>query len=231
MKVVVVGGGKVGFYLSATLLEHGHEPVLIERDHKKCQRIANLLDLQVICGDGSSLDALQSADLAHADALASVTGTDEDNLIICELAKRHFKVPRTVARVNNPKNADVMKRLGVDTAVSSTDSLARIIEREVDTTAIRQLMHLNRGTNSLIELTLPKDFRHNGETLMALPLPEESIVMTITRGGEMTIPRGSAQLFAGDRLLVVCKDTAIHELGQVLGITSGEGRGKRGLPL
>ena len=205
--------------------------MLIERDHKKCQRIANLLDLQVICGDGSSLDALQSADLAHADALASVTGTDEDNLIICELAKRHFKVPRTVARVNNPKNADVMKRLGVDIAVSSTDSLARIIEREVDTTAIRQLMHLNRGTNSLLELTLPKDFRHNGETLMALPLPEESIVMTITRGGEMTIPRGSAQLFAGDRLLVVCKDTAIHELGQVLGITSGEGRGKRGLPL
>ena len=133
--------------------------------------------------------------------------------------------------MNNPKNVDVMKRLGVDIAVSSTDSLARIIEREVDTAAIRQLMHLNRGTNSLLELTLPKDFRHNGETLMALPLPEESIVMTITRGGEMTIPRGSARLFAGDRLLVVCKDTAIHELGQVLGISSGEGRGKRRLPL
>ena len=227
MKVVVVGGGKVGFYLSSTLLEHGHSPVVIERNPRLCQKIANQLDMRVICGDGSSLDALEAADVSHADALVSVTGTDEDNLVICELAKRHFKVPRTVSRVNNPKNADVMKRLGVDIAVSSTDSLARIIEREVDTVAIRQLLHLNRGTNSLLELTLPKDFAHNGKTLMELPLPEESIVMTITRNGEMTIPRGSAQLFAGDRLLVVCKDTAIHELSRVLGIGSEEARKNR----
>lgn len=227
MNVVVVGGGKVGFYLAATLLEHGHHPVVIEQDHKQCQKIANQLDLRVICGDGSSLDSLESADLAHADALVCVTGNDEDNLIVCQLGKRHFKVPRTVARVNNPKNAEVMKRLGVDIAVSSTDSLSRIIEREVDTAAIRQLMHLNRGTNSLLELTLPKDFRYNGATLMELPLPQESIIMTITRDGEMNIPRGGAQLYAGDRLLVVCKDTAIHELGQVLGVVSEEGRKRR----
>ncbi|PWM22540.1 MAG: potassium transporter TrkA, partial [Oscillospiraceae bacterium] len=119
MKVVVVGGGKVGFYLSSTLLEHGHSPVVIERNPRLCQKIANQLDMRVICGDGSSLDALEAADVSHADALVSVTGTDEDNLVICELAKRHFKVPRTVSRVNNPKNADVMKRLGVDIAVSS----------------------------------------------------------------------------------------------------------------
>ena len=218
MKVVVVGGGKVGYYLAKTLLEHGHSPMIIEKDSKQCQYIANQLDLRVVCGDGSTLEALNSANVSESQALVSVTGTDEDNLIICQLAKKHFKVARTVARVNNPKNAEVMKQLGIDITVSSSDFLARIIEHEVDTAAIRQLMQLNRGESTLLELTLPKDFKHHGKTLQALPLPEESIVVTITRDGDMIIPRGNAQLQANDRLLVVCKDSVIHRLSQSLGL-------------
>lgn len=218
MKVVVVGGGKVGYYLAGTLLEHGHTPLIIEKNLKQCQYIANQLDLKVVYGDGSTLEALTSAGVSEAEALVSVTGTDEDNLIICQLAKHLFKIPRTVARVNNPKNADVMKQLGVDITVSSSDALARIIEREVDTASIRQLMQLNSGKSTLLEITLPKNFKHDGETLMDLPLPEESIVMTITRDGNMIIPRGNAQLNSNDRLLVVCKDSVVHDLCHTLGI-------------
>lgn len=218
MKVVVVGGGKVGFYLAKTLLEHGHRPLVIEKDQKRCQFIANQLDSPVVYGDGSSLDALYAAKVEDADALASVTGTDEDNLIICQLARQHFKVPRTVARVNNPKNKDVMKALGVDIAVSSTDSLAHVIEREVDVAAVRQLMHLNAGQTSLLELTLPPHYPHNGQALMTLPLPQESIVMTVTSMGKMTIPRGNTVLFSGDKLLVICDDAVIHQLSQVFGL-------------
>lgn len=218
MKVVIVGGGKVGFYLARALMEHGHHPTVVERSARKCQFLANQLDLKTVCGDGSELEALRCADTAEADALVCVTGTDEDNLIICQLARRHFKVPRTVARVNNPKNAAVMKQLGVDTTISSTESLVRIIEREVDLTSIRQLMELGDGSSSLLELRLPKNFALHGKNLTELPLPEQSIVMTITRNNEVIIPRGNTQLLAGDRLLVVCKDSAQQELSQVLGI-------------
>lgn len=216
MHIVVVGGGKVGFYLAATLMEHGHTPAIIEIDKETCLKVANQLDIPVICDDGSSLDALESAGTAHADALICVTGNDEDNLIICQLAKKCFNVPRTVARVNNPKNAAVMKHLGVDIPVSSTDSIARIIEREVDTAAIRHLLSLNRGQASLIECQLPNSYKQAGITLMELPLPEESIVVSITRDGELIIPRGTAKLLGGDKLIVICKDTVVHELSKIL---------------
>ncbi|MEG1773595.1 MAG: TrkA family potassium uptake protein, partial [Oscillospiraceae bacterium] len=182
-------------------------------------KLANQLDLPVICGDGSSLGALQSAGAGDADALVSVTGADEDNLIVCQLAKRIFHLPRTVARVNNPKNTAVMKLLGVDIPVSSTDSLARVLEHEIDAAAIRQLMRLNRGESSLLELTLPQHYARHGITLSEILLPEESIVVTITRDGEMLIPRGSAQLLSGDKLLVVCRDTVVHELCRLLGVS------------
>lgn len=218
MNVIVVGGGKVGYYLSATLLEHGHNPIIIEKDKERAHYIANMLNLKVICADGSLVEALENAGAKTASALVSVTGADEDNLIICQLAKRKFNVARTVARVNNPKNAEVIKQLGVDITVSSSDSLARIIEREVDTASIRQLMQLNRGKSTLLELTLPKDFKQSGKNLQNITLPHDSIIMTITRGGEMIIPRGSTELLCGDRLLVVCKDAVVHELCKALDI-------------
>lgn len=220
MKVVVVGGGKVGFYLARTLIDHGHQPSIIEKNKTLCLQLANRLDLPVICDDGSSLEALEAAETGSADVLISVTGTDEDNLVICQLAKRRFHVPRTVARVNNPKNVEIMKRLGVDIPVSSTDYIARMIEREVDASAIRQLLSLNRGEASLIEFQLPERYQYQGKTLMELPLPSDSVIASITRDGVLIIPRGSVRLMGGDKLIVICKDTAIHELSQVLGIAA-----------
>ncbi len=216
MKVIVVGGGKVGFYLSQTLIDHGHEPSIIEEDKNACLRMANELDIPIICGDGSSLDVLESAGAANADALVCVTGQDEDNLAICQLAKRCFKVPRTVARVNNPKNAAVMKQFGVDIPVSSTDNIARLIEREVDTSTIKQLMSLNRGQASLVEFQLPQNYRLEGIYLSQLSLPDESIIVSVTRDGTLIIPRGNTQLKAGDKIIVMCKDTVIHQLSNLL---------------
>ena len=131
MRVCIVGGGKVGYYLAKTLLEHGHTPVLIEDDPAMCRKVADSLDLTVVCGDGTFAEVQESADVAHCSAMVAVTGRDEDNLIVCQLAKQVFKVKRTVARVNNPKNAAVLKKLGVDIAVSATDNLTHLIEREV----------------------------------------------------------------------------------------------------
>ena len=214
MKVIVVGGGKIGFYLTQTLLEHGHEPVLIEKDPDVCLRVANSLDLPVIQGDGTVLDTLQNAGIRDCDALIGVSGQDESNLVACQLAKRYFGVERTVARVNNPKNAAVLKKLGVDIAVSATDNLTHLIEREVETAAIQQLLSLAGGTASLTEVLIPQGFAHAGKTLAELVIPKDAVVISITRDGELIVPRGNTQILVNDKVVVLAKNTAFHELAQ-----------------
>ena len=216
MRVCIVGGGKVGYYLAKTLLEHGHTPVLIEDDPAMCRKVADSLDLTVVCGDGTFAEVQESADVAHCSAMVAVTGRDEDNLIVCQLAKQVFKVKRTVARVNNPKNLSVMKQLGVDIPISSTDSIARLLEHEVDTAVIKELMSLNRGEASLSELELPKNYKFHGRTLSQMQLPVESIIVSIFRDGSLIIPRGNTQLLSGDRMVVMCKSQAMHELCRLL---------------
>ena len=218
MKAIVVGGGKVGYYLSRTLLEHGHHPVLIEKQKEKCRRISDDLDIPVINGDGSSLEALTLAGAEDADALIGVTGTDEDNLVVCEIAKHVFKIPKTIARVNNPKNTNIMKMLGVDITVSSTASLAYLLEREIETAALQNIMNLNGGNTSLVEMNLPQNYVLDGNRVMDLPIPKESIIVSITRNGEMIIPKGDTLLLSGDKLLVICNDDKMHTMVQALRI-------------
>ncbi len=218
MKVIVVGAGKVGYYLAKALIEHGHSPVIIEREKTICRRVANELDIPTICGDGATTDTLEAADAKTAEAIICVTGKDEANLIACQLAKRLYNIRRTVARVNNPKNVGIMKQLGVDIPLSTTDNIARLIEREVDCSAIKQIMSLNRGTASLSELELPENYERDGVRLNQLRLPEESIIVSITRDGEFIIPRGNTQIFSGDKILVVSRNDVIHELTRILAL-------------
>lgn len=212
MKVCIVGGGKVGYYLAKTLLEHGHSPIIIEKDAALCNHLADTLDLHVICGDGTSPDIIAGANPEQCHAMVAVTGSDEANLIACQIAKRVFGVKRTLARVNNPKNLQILKKLGIDVVVSATDNISRIIEREVETNAIHQILSLASGTASLTEIIIEENFPYQGQTLAQLPVPEDVVVISVTRDGELLIPRGSTQLLLQDRVLVLAKDTAFHEL-------------------
>ena len=216
MKVLVVGGGKVGFYLAQTLTEHGHEPHVVERDKHLCAKIANDLDFPVVCGDGTLIEVLEGAGAHTADALVAVTGRDEDNLVACQLAKQYFGIRRTVARVNNPKNTGIMKLLGVDIPISSTDSIARLLEREVDASAIKQLVAVNRGKASISELEIPQDSPISGKTLGELNLPASSVIVSITRDGELIIPRGNTQILNGDKVMVLCSNDTISQLCKLL---------------
>ena len=216
MKVLVVGGGKVGFYLTKTLLEHGHEPKLIEKNKRVCEHLADELDFPVINGDGSTIECLELAQADECEAVVSVTGQDQDNLICCQLAKQLFSVPKTVARVNNPKNLEIMKKLGVDIPISTTNNIARLLEREIDTAAIRQLIALNRGEASLCELQVPKNYKLDGIRLSELNLPEGSIIVSITRDGNLIIPRGNTQILSEDKIIIIVQDQIIHELNRIL---------------
>ncbi len=212
MDIVVIGGGKVGYYLTKTLIEHGHRPTLIEISKSTCSFLANDLDVPIICGDGTSIDILERSNVASCDALISVTGKDENNLISCQLAKKLFNVPKTVAKVNNPKNAAIMRQLGIDIAISSTDNIARLLEHEVDAGSMRHIVSINHGEASICEITLPASYRLHGKKLSEIKMPNMAVIISINRKGATIIPRGDTELLSGDTVMFLSQNDAIHDL-------------------
>lgn len=212
MNVLVIGGGKVGYYLTKTLIEHGHAPTIIEINKELCKKLANELDIPIHCADGTTIEALESAHIEKMDAVISITGRDEDNLISCQLAKMMFHVPQTVTRVNNPKNAAVMRQLGVDIVISATDNIARLLEREVDTSAIKQLVSLQAGESAISEILIPANYKLHGITLNELRIPNDAIIISITRNGDAIIPRGNTRILSGDKILIMAKNSILHQL-------------------
>ncbi|MEG0570311.1 MAG: NAD-binding protein, partial [Oscillospiraceae bacterium] len=200
----------VGYYLTKTLIEHGHNPILIEQDKETCSFIANELDIPVICGDGTSIEVLEEAKTGSSDAIISVTGQDENNLISCQLAKKMFNIYKTVAKVNNPKNADIMRQLGVDIVISSTDNIARLLEREVDSATIKSIVSVNHGEASISEIRIPKAYKLNAKKLNEIKLPEDCVVISIDRQGKTIIPRGNTEILSEDKLLIMALDDSVH---------------------
>ncbi|HOV40155.1 MAG TPA: NAD-binding protein [Oscillospiraceae bacterium] len=216
MKVTVVGGGKVGYYLIKTLIEHHHEPTVIEADKKTSAFLANELDIPVICGDGTQIETLSSARVGESQAIVCVTGMDECNLIACQLAKKIFNVPKIIAKVNNPKNADALKQLGVDNVINSTNNIASLIEHEVDASRIKQLITIHHGAGSICELELPKDYDMDGVLIKNLKLPETINIISITRNDTLIIPRGQTPLKSGDKLLILTHNTLPNQIYSAL---------------
>ncbi len=211
-KMIIVGGGRVGYYLTRALRERNREIVLIENNKTICKEVANTLDVPVVWGDGSSAGVLERAGINEASTFIAVTGRDEVNLIACQTVKMLFKTPKTVAKANNPKNVENMKRLGVDIVISATDSIIRLLEREVDHSTIKQLIPLNNGKAAVYQIDLPEDFAFSGRELQTITLPDSCNIVSITREEELIIPRGKTKLMAGDKLLIV---SAVDSSGDV----------------
>src|SRR5947208_4006636 len=150
MFVLVVGGGKVGYYLTKELIQSGHEVVLMEKDHGRTDQIADEIGSIVIPHDGCEGRYLAQAGANRADIVAAVTGDDEDNLVICQMAKHHFDVPRTIARVNNPKNEELFKHLGVDELISPTRMILGSIAQDIP---VHELLHLAPLGEGELEIT------------------------------------------------------------------------------
>lgn len=220
MNVCIAGGGKVGMYLAQSLLAHHHKITLIEPVEAQCRRLADLLDIPVVCGDSVSYDILRTAGVDQCDAFVAVTGSDEDNLIACQIAKQEFGVTRTVARASNPKNRELLHTLGVDTVVCGTDNLSHILEREIETNTIRQLLSLGGGTASLNEILLPENFKYAGKPIKDLPMPGDAILVSITRDTEFIIPHGNTVLLPWDRILCLTQDDTLHLLTEEWGLNS-----------
>lgn len=203
MYIIIVGGGKVGYYLAKTLRSFKHEVIVIEPQMELCEKIANQLNIQVCNGDGTTIDKLEEAEASRADILVATTGRDEDNLIACQLAKNNFKIKRTIARVNNPKNIEVLKKLGVDLAVSSTSIIAEYIEREIDYAGIKTLTILRNGQITLSDIEVMENCTVCKKSLKEISLPGDSILISVIRGDEVFIPNGYTVLQKGDHVIAV----------------------------
>ena len=156
MYVIIVGAGNVGHYLAHRLFEDKHTIALVEKDRATCDRIGQEIDILVVNGDGCEISILQAAGIERADVLAAVTGSDEDNLVICQLAKEVFHIDRTVARVNDSRNEHIFNELGVDVPIDSTGILARVIEEEVSLSDFVNLVTFRKGKLALVRFVVEK---------------------------------------------------------------------------
>jgi len=203
MYILIVGGGRVGFHLAKRLSEAKHTIALIEKDKETCRMISENLDILVINGDGCQPQFLEEAGIDRADVVVSVTGDDEDNFIVSNIAKERFNVKRTVARVNDPKNEKSFVELGVDVPVDSTMILAKIIEEEVTFSDIVNLLSLKKGRLSIVRLDLPQDSPAINKSIQELELPQDSVLVSIIRGDEVIIPRGATLLLPQDEIIAL----------------------------
>lgn len=210
MNVIIVGGGKTGAYLTRQLLDESHHIRLIEIRPEAVERLRGALPEQVvILGDGSSPSTLEAAGIHQAHVLAAVTGEDEANLVITTLARFEFGIPRTIARVNNPKNAWLFTpEMGVDVGLNQTDILARLIAEEMSMGDMMTLLKLRRGEYSLVEEKLPLRSKILGTPLKDLGLPPTCVIAAVIRKGQVIIPRGDMLFEAGDEVLAVVANPA-----------------------
>jgi len=220
MFVLVIGGGKVGYYLTKELIDAGHEVVLMERDPRRAGQIADEIGSVVIPRDGCEGKYLVEAGCERADVVAAVTGDDEDNLVICQMAKHHFDVPRTIARVNNPKNEALFRHLGVDELISPTRMILGSIEQDIPVHELLHLAALGGGELELIEAQLGDGSPAIGRVAREVPMPEGCAIFAVIRG-ETAIPiRPDTVLNEGDKVIAIGRaecEAALHRelIGEV----------------
>ncbi len=203
MYVIVAGAGKVGWNLARELIEKGHEVTLLENDRRRYLVVEQELEHAVQYGDASELWVLERAGIQRADLVIAVTGDDEDNILICQMARDKYDVERIVARVNNPRNLDHFKELGIEPAVSATDLILRLIEHEVPQYGLVHLLDLAGDRLEIIELIVHEESPVAGHRVGDVDMPDGSLIISVLREGGGFVPQGDTVIEAGDEVLVV----------------------------
>lgn len=217
MYIIVGGGGDVGYYLTRYLLQQGHEILLLEKDSGRVQILAEELGQSVLRGDACEARTMEEAGARRADAVIAVTGEDEDNLIICQLAKKRFNVTRTIARLNNPKHEELFQKLGIDVTVSPTKAILSLIESELPGQRFVLLMNLKRAGLEIIQIVVPSLSTVVGKPLNQINLPRRSNVALIIRDDEPVIPTGEVIIQANDEIYALVNREGEEELRRTFG--------------
>ena len=203
MYAIIAGAGKVGRNLARELIAKGHEVTMIE--HSRASYLANENEFEhaVQYGDATELWVLERAGIQRADLVIAVTGDDEDNILVCQVAKEKYLCDRVIARVNNPRNHDHFRLLGIQPAVSATDLILRLIEHEVPRYGLVHLLALEEERLEIIELEVSDDAPAVGQKVADIALPEGSLIISVLRGGAGFVPKADTVIESGDEVLLV----------------------------
>jgi trk system potassium uptake protein TrkA len=201
--VIIAGAGKVGWNLARELIGRDQEVTLIESDHARYRVVESELQHAVQYGDATELWVLERAGIQRADLTIAVTGDDEDNILICQVAKEKYGCQRIVARVNNPRNLQHFRLLGIQPAVSATDLILRLIEHEVPEYGLVQLLALEEEHLEIIEVEVGEGSQAAGAQVADVPLPVGSLIISVLREGMGFVPQGDSQIQAGDQVLLI----------------------------
>jgi trk system potassium uptake protein TrkA len=223
MYIIVVGAGKVGWNLARELLEKEHEVTLIEANRRRYLTVEQELEHNVSYGDASELWVLERAGVQRADMLIAVTGDDEDNMLICQVAREKYMVDRVIARVNNPRNREHFDLLGIKPVVSATELILRLIEHEVPEYGLIQLLDFKEEQLEIIEMLLGSESPVTGRRVGDLSMPEGSLLISVLRDGRGFVPGPDTVLEPGDEVLAVLDPGLEEDLKGLFGPSGANG--------
>lgn len=215
MYVIVAGGGKVGYYLTQHLLSEGHEVLLIERNPDRVNEINDVLGAVAIAGDAAEAGTQAAAGAARADVMVAVTGEDEDNLVISQVAKEKFHVARSIARVNNPKNEHLFRMLGVDVTVSQTNYIINLIEQAIPDRSFVHLISFHEDL-AIVDAKVSKTSAVAHRAIAEIELPPNTAITAIARGAGLIVPNPGTELLPGDDIIAVAHQDQEDELRRLL---------------
>jgi trk system potassium uptake protein TrkA len=222
MYIVVVGAGKVGWNLARELIAKGNELTVVESDQRRYATVEEELEHSVQYGDGSELWVLERAGIERADMVIAVTGDDEDNILICQVAREKYGVDRVIARCNNPRNLPHFDLLGVKPAVSATDLILRLIEHEVPKYGMVHLLDLPEQELEIIELEIAPGSEADGKQVRDLGLPDGALLISVVRDDGGFVPRADSVVQAADKVIVVLESGLEDQITQRFGAIGSE---------
>ncbi len=215
MYIIIVGGGNIGYYLAKTLAAARHEVLLMEKDRTRYRTISEELGEVVMQGDGCEVSQQNQAGFGRADAVVAATGSDDDNLVVCQMAKMEHNVPRTISRVNDPRNEALFHKLGIDATVSSTKIIYNLIEQEVGGGEVIPLAALNRGNIEIVEIEIGPRSPVVGREIRLLKLPAEALIISIIRDDHAILPSGDTNFEVDDSVIVLVNADREHDLRDI----------------
>lgn len=216
---MLIGGGKLIYYLAKNLMSKGHFITIINKDIEYSRQLSRQLKATVVCGEASDPSVLEDAGAYQTDILVSLTQKDHDNLLICKMAKDYFAVKRTTALVNNPENEELFKKLGIDAIFNTTQLLSSLIEQNVAAEDIDNLITLEDGKLSITQYVIPDDAPSIGKSLKDIDLPLSIVLGGIIRDGQIIIPRGGTKIKEGDKILII---TLPEDQAKAIKVLGGE---------
>src|SRR5579864_3777108 len=209
MYAIIAGGGNVGFFLARELIEQGHEILIIEQSSERAEFISNELGNVVLRGNADEASTLAEAGAERADVIIAVTGEDPRNLVLLQVAKRRFGTPRTIARINDPRNEGLFRMLGIDATVNATQVMLSVLEQEIPHANLVPLLRLRNTDVEVVEAIVDRGSPVDGRPLRDLELPPESNIAVVIRDGAAFFPNGATVLESGDEVVALTR--GIHE--------------------